>query len=187
MQRRALDPRQLALAQRLQRQGFLLREIARRIGLSFDAVCLGLYGDNQPSKGNDDGTDDAREPDGGDGAEPRDADDDDGFGAAVEARAQPSEAESVGLSVREAGGTPPAQEPVGASEPPGEPPAPVASPSQRFRLVSAHGESLHENGRVLTRLPKFFWRGDAEAVAALKARRPQWSQLRAVGVTDAAR
>jgi len=43
----ALNPQELLYAQRLQRRGLLLREIAAELDVSFQAVCLGLYGGNE--------------------------------------------------------------------------------------------------------------------------------------------
>jgi len=45
----ALTHLELLSAQRLQRRGLLLRKIAAELGVSFGAVCLALYGDNQSS------------------------------------------------------------------------------------------------------------------------------------------
>lgn len=134
--REALTRSQLNTAQRLLDRGLTLREIAGRIEVSFDAVCLGLFGGN-PS----------------------------------------APLVSRGVAAVGGGGVNPPVASAAVTPMPDD-----AEPGQRFRLVSEHGESLHENERVLTRMPKFFWRGDAGDVAMLKARRPQWARLRAVAV-----
>jgi len=58
------------------------------------------------------------------------------------------------------------------------PPAAPAATTARFTLHSADGQVLHQHERGLTRMPKFFWRGTAAEVAALKRRKPQWRDLK---------
>lgn len=41
-----LTPGQIGIAQRLQRNGLLLREIAAKMGVPYETICLALYGDN---------------------------------------------------------------------------------------------------------------------------------------------
>lgn len=51
-----------------------------------------------------------------------------------------------------------------------------------YRLVEFDGQSLHQNRRVLTRRPEFFWLGTADAVRRLKRSMPQWQDLEPVEV-----
>lgn len=55
-------------------------------------------------------------------------------------------------------------------------------PARRFSLRSPDGQWLHELQTTLTRMPKFFWRGTAEQVAAIKRRNPRWRGLVPVAV-----
>lgn len=178
--REVLTRAQLRDAQRLLDAGATLNDIAARLGIGFAEACLGLFGGNQSTGASQERAQTAT----GLGAE----------GDYLDPSSRPTATAKTGVpsdqSQTSGGGQ--SQDDSGVRVVPVDTdPALAMLPSQRFRLVSAHGESLHENERVLTRLPKFFWRGDAEAVAALKVRRPQWSQLRAVAVlgemTDAAR
>lgn len=152
-----LTPAQLRAAQRLLDRGLTLREIGERIGASFEAVCLGLFGGNPSAPLVGRGVAAV----GGGGVNPPVA-------SAAVTPMPPFPAVAEGSRATRAAE-------VGDG---GE----ATAPGQRFRLVSEHGESLHENERVLTRMPKFFWRGEAGDVALLKARRPHWARLRAVEV-----
>lgn len=172
----ALTRSQLRTAQGMLRQGNTLHSIADWLGVSYEAVCLGLFGGNVPQSPDTDrrlSTADA------------------GRQSAVPLRA---ERERPGEDVTAGETAPRLHSHDAESDPPGvvrASPSPAAAfecdeptdaslkPGKRYRLVSEHGESLHKNERVLTRLPKFFWRGDADAVAALQARRPQWAHLEA--------
>lgn len=51
-----------------------------------------------------------------------------------------------------------------------------------FVLRSADGEVLHESCSGLTRLPKFFWRGNAQQLRAVRRRYPKWRHLKAEAV-----
>lgn len=169
--REPLTPSQLVTGRRLLGQAVTLREIAARLGVSFEAVCLGLYGDNQST-----------------GASQRRAQTATGVGtggdhlgpasrssapAKTEAPADQSQVSGDGRSQHNSGVR---VAPVDTTPAPSE-------AGQRFKLVSPHGETLHENQRVLTRLPKFFWRGDTAALDALRRRQPQWAHLKAVAVS----
>lgn len=232
----ALNAQELLYAQKLQRRGLLLREIAAQLDVSFQAVCLALYGDNTIGGRGKAGREDSPAPltqqgfatpdSPGDGAgRPQSATlqsetsarvvpprvdtppvdthpvanvGEDANGATAAASADPASREAddadrqqlaasgfagAGVAASQPTHRDAADEPVREVAAPSEPDVAIETrPGQRFRLVSVHGESLHENERVLTRLPKFFWRGDASEVAALRRRRPQWSELRAVAV-----
>jgi len=170
-----LSRAQLAAAQRLLQRGLTLREIADRIDATFEAVCLGLFGGSQST-----------------GASQERAQTATGLGAGgdnLAPRSRPTATAKTGVPTyqSQASGGGQSQDNSGVRVVPVDTAAALPMPpGQRFRLVSEHGESLHENERVLTRLSKFFWRGDAAAVAELKARRPQWSRLAAVAVLSGA-
>jgi len=198
MRSRALDPSQLATAQRLQRQVLLLREIAERIGVSFEAVCLGLYGDNIGAPDAAPLTEStAARTDVPGKTTVRDALAQIGD-VPVKAAEPPASPEvafaSTGDSIRTR--VPAADSPAGTQAPPVDATAQAYSaidaerlalaaefhPAQRFKLVSPDGQTLHDNQRVLTRLSRFFWRGDGAALAKLRRAQPQWSALRPVPV-----
>lgn len=49
--------------------------------------------------------------------------------------------------------------------------------AQRYFLKSPDGQFLHESTRVLTRMPRFYWRGTAEQLRALREKEPSWPTL----------
>lgn len=74
---------------------------------------------------------------------------------------------------------------VRAEERRGAPPVDVAPPALadtesdgEVHLRSWDGKRLHVNGRVLTRIPRFYWRGSREAAEALRRKLPAaWGAL----------
>lgn len=59
-------------------------------------------------------------------------------------------------------------------------PEPDAQTDRLCALKNDNGEFLHEHEGGFTRLPRFMWRGTADEVAALKARKPDFSGLEEV-------
>jgi len=64
---------------------------------------------------------------------------------------------------------------------PGAPAAPLIADTEiagEVHLRSWDGQRLHVNGRVLTRIPRFYWRGSRAAAEAMRAKAPAaWGAL----------
>ncbi len=71
---------------------------------------------------------------------------------------------------------------VGAAPPPAaRPSAPLIADTEiagEVHLRSWDGQRLHVNGRVLTRIPRFYWRGSRAAAEAMRRKAPTaWGAL----------
>ena len=136
----ALNPQELLYAQRLQRRGLLLREIAAELDVSFQAVCLALYGGNEATRQSEEAVDATltvgifgrRDGENGpaDAARPV-AENADEAGACVQPSVAEGEDRGHAITVREESAASPAAESDRPAEPSREQAAPAAilSPS----------------------------------------------------------
>lgn len=205
---------QLQKAARLQRAGATLREIAGEMGVSFEAVCLGLYGDNAgwgpQVEADDGGTDDVEADCGGAGgaAAGAIAAGDERAARAADAPAEPLPS-GAGLAGRDAVAerAPEAAAPGPADQPAAAPaeeggaadeaervavdpslvaPRGALSPSGRgaFRLADELGQWLDRTGQKMTRDPARAWRGVTAQVEVIQKRHPHLRQLQLDPVED---
>jgi hypothetical protein len=188
----ALTPDQLSEARALRRGGALLREIAAALGVAFEAVCLGLYGDNSWPGQTDipEASGTAREAPGSPAPEPaatpvREA----STAARMDGHDRKMGAEGAAAPEVEATAPPEtlghaSPTPAGTQAPPVD--ISVARDERRsgglFKLRNGYGEYLHERGRGMTRLSQFMWRGTADEVRVLQKRHSHLAELEPVPV-----